>query len=91
MHFAFKICQTVADICMTSQFHDFLYPYFWGIFIIWSHCAALCVKIQHSGRELPYALLARFRGPMHLSHGASQLGVWCLVQLEPISPSSHEQ
>jgi len=39
MRSKFEICQTVAVIILTSQFHEFFESHFWRGFAIWPNCA----------------------------------------------------
>jgi len=39
MRSKFEICQTVAVIIITSQFHEFFESHFWRGFAIWPNCA----------------------------------------------------
>ena len=41
MSFMCKICQTVAGINITSQFHEFFESHFWREFRIWPNCESL--------------------------------------------------
>ena len=46
MHFMFKICQTVADINMSSQFHEFFNQFLAG-FVTWSYRATGQARIDY--------------------------------------------
>ena len=53
MRFILKICQTVEDIRMISQFHEFLNIIFSGFFDIWPYCEPaslllLFLQMNHS-------------------------------------------